>query len=289
MVALPHEGAWKLHDLATGRTSDKSAIERSYDISPPVDLTAWNPYRAGGFPSAGVQNSGPVARDPLLEVDTLSLVPGQDFGRAAEKGPLRGMDYATLLDFAPAAAAWSTGTGTAAAFAPARFGGRFTEATMPHQYVPRLLGNPSSKEVLDASIRARQQLATTGRAEVTVGGKTFVVDQTPADRAIRDANRQATLSAHTSPDVTPLKEGGVVPDFPTKGANSSCGCRAATQPRLYGRCGAGRQCEALPRRKPSGTVVHPARQGEPRGRGRRAPGHPRRAAWCSTGQPRRGS
>ena len=102
--------------------------------------------------------------------------------------------------------------GTGRVTLPANMGGGFWGMTSPYRSVLNLRGPRTSQELLDASIAARNQLATTGRADVVVGGRTYTFRGDRFDEAMRLANPQAPALVHTAaPDVAKFSAGGPVP------------------------------------------------------------------------------
>ncbi len=94
---------------------------------------------------------------------------------------------------------------------PANLGGGFVSAATPWPAVPKIPGSPYSQEVLDASLKARKELAQTGQTRVTVGGKTYTLKGDRLDEALRRANPDTTITYTAAPDVEKFMEGGIVP------------------------------------------------------------------------------
>ena len=75
-LALPHEGAWWVHDKITGESSPLPAVERTYRAAPDSQFLV----------HAGLVNRyGPAAEAPLV-----SWVPGQGLARVAVDGRIQG-------------------------------------------------------------------------------------------------------------------------------------------------------------------------------------------------------
>ena len=101
-------------------------------------------------------------------------------------------------------------------FTPRSLGGSWIRGTNPRWSVDRIPGAPYDQEVLDASLSARQQIAETGSAEVTVGGNTYRFPPTQYDLALREANvipDDHLLVTHTTQNIRNIAPGGPVPEF----------------------------------------------------------------------------
>ena len=93
-----------------------------------------------------------------------------------------------------------------------RFGSGFLMSATPYESVPRLITPQLSEAGLDASLALRRQLAETGHAEISIGGKVYTVSGDRFDRAMRLKNPNApTLAYHADTDLTYQIAGGEVP------------------------------------------------------------------------------
>ena len=215
VLGAAHKPAWAVHDKITGQTSDKDPVARSYEQIGTIPEASKRVAEGYGLsvPEDHLLTKIPVIKDMPL----LSLAPGQDLARAAEDRRIQGsewIDAATApIDVLPLPLATGIGQGVKAAKSvlPTKLGGGFIASTSPDKFVPRLMGSASDHAVLDASIDARRQLATTGEAKVTIGGQTYVVDQTRLDEALRKANPDRHLSTTAATDVSVFEKGGPVP------------------------------------------------------------------------------
>ena len=89
-----------------------------------------------------------------------------------------------------------------------------------------LSGAPYDRELLEASLKAREDLGRQGWANVVLGGREVIITGDPLDYALRKANPDlrktdpdAIISYHASPNVDPFVGGGIAPPFPTKPLN----------------------------------------------------------------------
>ena len=145
------------------------------------------------------------------------LYPGAPWIEAGHDRRLTADDIPNLafgaVEFAPWGKVFSGARTAYKGVAPSKLGGAFLSATTPDTHVPRLFGPQSSQELVDAANRAAYELATTGSAKVTVGGRTQVIDQARLDEAYRLANPGKTLTTTAATDVRAFEAGGAIPEF----------------------------------------------------------------------------
>ena len=213
ILTLPHHAAWAAHDYVTGQTSEKDPTQRSFDKAGKIHLAHVVP----GLVSDWVREKAPRA-----EIDTLSLVLGQDWARAYDDDKqISGLgDYlsvgGTVLEAVPITKLLTTPLKATKTVLPTRLGGGFTADTTPRRGVRYLEGSHYSQEVLDAANAAKRQLNETGQATVTVGDDTYHFRQSRLDEAIRAAQKEdVSLAGTASPDVSVFEKGGEVPILKT--------------------------------------------------------------------------
>ena len=142
------------------------------------------------------------------------FVSTHDRSRIAAALGMTAADLALIAVPVPVGAAASVLTRGARIALPTKLGGGFIREATPYQKVLHLRGSSSSQEVLDASLEARRQLATTGEAKVVVGGKSYTFKGDRLDESLRRANPGApSLTYTTAPDVAVFQAGGPVPEL----------------------------------------------------------------------------
>ena len=228
-LGATHEGAWWLHDRFTGQESELDPVSRSYEwfagnrlladvhFADVLDAMMMRKTETG----AAVRGAVPGASMPLL-----SLIPGQDLARAYyDDRAITGTDFIAAaelgLEFVPIGAVASTPIRGARMMLPTKLGGGFSRVTSPATSVAKLLAGKTDEAALEASIRLRNEIATQGFGDVELGGQVYRVHQTALDRALREANPNATLSTTAAEDVAKFAEADVMPFKPQHANNPS--------------------------------------------------------------------
>ena len=238
--------------VITNAVASPIATAQPQPVGPPIDSPGgFFERRFADIGQAGLHQTPGVGSDPetlkAVHDATLQLVPGVGFVRSvsdatAEGGPGGSLYVRSQVPFGPDSerarigleaglltadvAPLPLGTGLKTlkggirALTPAQIGrwqalGGFLPSTTPAEYLPRITGQ--SQEIVDASLRLRQQLLTEGQGDVIVGGRRFRVEQDRLAEELRKANPQAEgLSFHASPEAATIGQGGEVPAFQNK-------------------------------------------------------------------------
>ena len=183
-------------DLTAGERAQFSAAMEATQKGPTSE--AFNFIPGVGFARAGLNLKNPKGPGGVHPT------PGEQKGFAIEAGMLA----AEAIPIGKVASTMLKGT---RAVMSTKLGGGFTTSTTPGTHVPKLMGGAYDAELLKQSIDLRKQIAETGSGQVTIGGKTYTVNQTRLDQAIRNVNPGATLTTTGSPDVSAFQQGGTVP------------------------------------------------------------------------------
>ena len=241
--SLPHEGVWWVADQFASEdpaadmgmfadvygygapaagAEELSAVERSYKWA--RESPVFKDIHLADFLDAMMMRkteTGTAVREALpgASIPLLSLVPGQDLALAySDDKAITGADWIAAaelgLEFVPVGAAVKAPIRGARTVLPTRLGGGFSRVTSPATNVARLMAGKTDEAALEASIRLRNQIAEQGFGDVEVGGQVYRVHQTALDRALRDANPNATLSTTAAEDVAKFAEADVMPFKP---------------------------------------------------------------------------
>ena len=248
--SLPHEAGWWVADRFAGDdpAADTSMFADTYGYGAPAagaeDLSAvarsrkWfreNPlltdiHLADLFDAMMMRktSTGAAVREavPGASMPLLSLIPGQDLALAySDDKAITGADWIAAaelgLEFVPVGAALDAPIRGARMMLPTKLGGGFSRVTSPATSVAKLLAGKTDEAALEASIRLRNQIAEQGFGEVEVGGQVYRVQQTALDRALREANPNATLSTTAAEDVAKFADADVMPFKPQHANNPS--------------------------------------------------------------------
>ena len=244
--AYPLQGAWALHDKITGQTSDKHVYDRTRDwvgdrrlpqIALPHQLGAIERYLShdgkrypdvslGQFAApGGLAHHLPSLNEAAnIKMNPVDFVPGMSFMGAGKDGRITGGDWWSVgemaADVTPLGRPISLLKKGSKAVLPTNMGGGFTWGAAGNlDSVQRIHGSSTNPALLKAADEMTDQLAATGRADVVLGGKTYKINQTRADAAIRDQNPDLVMATHSGQDARFFTDGGPVPDFVNKGPN----------------------------------------------------------------------
>ena len=175
-----------------------------------------------GTAATGLPMDWVIPAAGFIDAVALSRYSGGPAGRLVTRGEARGVAIETALlgaDLLPlpgpsglVKAGGAVVRGVSRLQPIKRFGSGFLMSATPYESVPRLITPQLSEAGLDASLALRRQLAETGHAEISIGGKVYTVSGDRFDQAMRLKNPNApTLAYHADTDLTYQIAGGEVP------------------------------------------------------------------------------
>ena len=175
-----------------------------------------------GTAATGLPMDWVIPAAGFVDTVALSRYSGGPAGRLVTRGEARGVAIETALlgaDLLPlpgpsglVKAGGAVVRGVSRLQPIERLGSGFLMSATPYESVPRLITPQLSEAGLDASLALRRQLAETGHAEISIGGKVYTVSGDRFDQAMRLKNPNApTLAYHADTDLTYQIAGGEVP------------------------------------------------------------------------------
>ena len=175
-----------------------------------------------GTAATGLPMDWVIPAAGFIDTVALSRYSGGPAGRLVTRGEARGVAIETALlgaDLLPlpgpsglVKAGGAVVRGVSRLQPIERLGSGFLMSATSYESVPRLITPQLSEAGLDASLALRRQLAETGHAEISIGGKVYTVSGDRFDQAMRLKNPNApTLAYHADTDLTYQIAGGEVP------------------------------------------------------------------------------